>query len=292
MTTWCLRTSRAKICARSAQARETKKTSGVNAENKLNEVYGSKYRINLDHQILTDHGIFYPKALYNDLLFEVYLAPANQVIKLKYKLTSIQLQYEMIRSKGLAEEAKGVYESGKGFLYDHVCRGPIHTIDKAKDAKINIKVDAQRRSMKGLLLLFVEPYTGGTRDSEKFVFPDLKKVKVTINGSPNMLYNNGIEIQDIWEEVGRFCMKEKDKPQHMTMQKFYTENKFGLLIDLRSMASQKMHGSGTRLVNITDGVQLEIDRDLKGSGTVNCHIFIISDAMFNILNKQLESVQY
>ena len=35
-----------------------KKTSGVDAENKLNEVYGSKYRINLDHQILTDHGVF------------------------------------------------------------------------------------------------------------------------------------------------------------------------------------------------------------------------------------------
>ena len=30
-----------------------KKTSGVNAENKLNEVYGTKYRINLDHQSMT-----------------------------------------------------------------------------------------------------------------------------------------------------------------------------------------------------------------------------------------------
>ena len=35
-----------------------KKTSGVDIENKLNDVYGSKYRINLDHQILTDHGVF------------------------------------------------------------------------------------------------------------------------------------------------------------------------------------------------------------------------------------------
>jgi len=40
-----------------------KKTSGVDAENKLNEVYGSKYRIRLDHQILTNHGVFYPQAL-------------------------------------------------------------------------------------------------------------------------------------------------------------------------------------------------------------------------------------
>ena len=78
----------------------------------------------------------------------------------------------------------------------------------------------------------------------------------------------------------------------MTLQKFYTENKFGLLIVLRSMASQKMHGSGARLVNTTDSIQLEIDRDLKGSGTVNCHVFVISDSQFNILNRQLKSVQY
>jgi len=50
-----------------------KKDSGVDVEEKLNEVYGSKYRIRLDHQILTDHGVFYPHALFNDLTFEVTL---------------------------------------------------------------------------------------------------------------------------------------------------------------------------------------------------------------------------
>ena len=78
----------------------------------------------------------------------------------------------------------------------------------------------------------------------------------------------------------------------MTLQKFYADNKFGLLIDLRSMKSQKMHGSGTRIVDCTDGIQLEIERDGKGSGKVNCHVFVISDAMFGILNKKLETVQY
>ena len=50
-----------------------KPTSGVEAENKLENVYGNKYRINLDHQILTDHGVFYPQALYTDLVFELIL---------------------------------------------------------------------------------------------------------------------------------------------------------------------------------------------------------------------------
>ena len=39
-----------------------KKSSGVDAENKLTEVYKNKYRIHLDHQILTKHGVFYPQA--------------------------------------------------------------------------------------------------------------------------------------------------------------------------------------------------------------------------------------
>ena len=64
----------------------------MNAENKLESVYKNKYRINLDHQILTDHEVFYPQALYNDLTFELTLAQAVQVVrgsdasKLVYKL--------------------------------------------------------------------------------------------------------------------------------------------------------------------------------------------------------------
>ena len=155
-----------------------KKTSGVEDENKLTEVYGTKYRINLDHQILTDHGVFYPQALYNDLVFEVTLAPAKQVVKggdatkLKYKLTNIQLEYEMIRDippkevtrESLGEQATSLYTSGKEFFYDHVTRDKVITFAKGTDTRINVKVNVQRRSMKGLLLLFVEPYTAGTRD--------------------------------------------------------------------------------------------------------------------------------
>ena len=35
-----------------------------------------------------------------------------------------------------------------------------------------------------------------------------------------MLYSNDIESQDIWSEVSRFFMKEKHKPQYMTLKKF------------------------------------------------------------------------
>ena len=275
-----------------------KKTSGVSVENKLSDIYGTKYRMRLDHQILTDHGAFYPQALFNDLVFELKLAPASQVVrssdptKLKYKLTNIQLEYEIIRSKTLTDEAHSVYSSGKEFAYDHIQRAEVVTFAKGTDTRLNIKVNPQRRSLKGILLLFVEPYAGGTRHSEAYLNPDLTKVSVTVNGSPNMIYNNGLEGIDIWEEVKRFFAKEKNKTQHMNATKFYTDKKFGLLIDLRSMADHAMHGSGTRLVNTKDGVQLELERNASGSGNVNCHVFVISDAQMNIINRQLESVLY
>jgi len=159
-----------------------KATSNVAAENKLTEVYGTKYRIKLDHQILTDHGVFYPQALYDDLLFEVTLVKGSDTTKLKYKLTNIELAYEMIRDissplekrETLGEKAKRIYIVGKEFAYDHVTRYDVIDFKKEAVSRINVKFEAQKRSIKGLLLLFVEPYTARTRDSEKYIFPDVK----------------------------------------------------------------------------------------------------------------------
>jgi len=77
----------------------------------------------------------------------------------------------------------------------------------------------------------------------------------------------------------------------MDVTKFYTSDKFGLVINMRSMTAQDMHGSGTRIVNTTDGIQLEIERKAEGSGDVKCHVFVISDSQFNLMDRQLESVQ-
>ena len=212
--------------------------------------------------------------------------------QLKYKLTNIQLEYEMIRSKTLADEAYSVYFSGKEFAYHHMMRFEVVTFKEDTDTRKNIKVNAQKRSLRAILLLFIEPYADGARDSEKYVFPDLTKVSITINGSPNMIYNDGVEGNDMWKEPQRVFMKEKNKTELMDATKFYTGDNFGLLIDMRSMADQEMHGSGRRIVNSTDGVQLEIDRKAEGSGDLNCHVFVIADYQFNVMDRQQESVQY
>ena len=77
---------------------------------------------------MSGHGVFYLRALYNELEFKLILKPASQVVKgfdttkLKYKLANIQLEYEIIHSETLAEEARSVYPAAREFAYDHVGR--------------------------------------------------------------------------------------------------------------------------------------------------------------------------
>ena len=276
-----------------------KKTSGVDEENALNAVYGTKYRINLDHPILTDHGVFYPQALFNDLVFELTLAAAKEVVKgsdgtkLGYRLENIQLEYEVIRSKFLADEAMSTYASGKEFAYDLVMREKVVSITRGSETHLNLRVNPQRKSLKGLLLLFINPLSSdGTRDTEHFFNPDITKVKVTVNGVPNRVYNEGLNGSDMWQELTRHFNPTSGGRPNMTLAKYLAGNKFGLWIDLRSMADTTMHGNGQRMVNTQDGVQLEIDRKASGSGTTDCYIFTVSDSQMNIMGQQLESVQY
>ena len=268
-----------------------KATSGVDAEKALSEIYGKKYRIRLDHPILTENGVFYPEGLYSNLMFQITLAPVSEVVKgsdaskLQYKLKNLQLEYETINSPGLAEETFNVYNSGKSIPYEYVYLPKILTLTKDTDTHINIKVDTQRLSLKAIILLFEDPYTPGARDSEKFIFPDITKVKVSVNGRPNMLYDSGLEARDLWEQAYRLFGKEKSKPQNMDMKKFYTGDKFGLVIDMRTTRDQTMHGSGKRVVGSSEGVQLELDRKAEGSGTMKCHVYVVSDAQFNIMGR-------
>jgi len=75
----------------------------------------------------------------------------------------------MIQSKTLADEVDSIYSSGKEFAYDHMFHHKVIPFMKGTDTRLNIIVNAQRRSMKDVLL-FLEQYFLSTRDSEKYIF--------------------------------------------------------------------------------------------------------------------------
>ena len=100
----------------------------MDAVKALDVVCGKNYLIQL-HQsavILDNHTVFYPQALYNNLVCELMLVAASQVVKgsdtskLVYKLTNIQIEFETMRSLKLADKATSVYNSCQEFTYDHI----------------------------------------------------------------------------------------------------------------------------------------------------------------------------
>ena len=110
------------------------------------------------------------------------------------------------------------YKVGHAFLYENVLRHKTFTFSKPNDSVINAHVNVPRRSMTGLLFLFTAPSVAGTKDSEKFINPDITSVKIDIN------YSRGMIPTDLCKSIlqrftGDTSVKEND---------FYTNDKFAL----------------------------------------------------------------
>ena len=85
-------------------------------------LHNTKYCIPLDHPILTDHGVFYPKSLPHPLKFEISLAPVRDVVVFSdttkeptYTITNLELEYRCISCKFLAEKAQSAYKTNHAF---------------------------------------------------------------------------------------------------------------------------------------------------------------------------------
>ena len=139
---------------------QRQKKSGVDKENKVNDIYKNKYRIALDYEILKDRGVFFPRALSDALVFELGLAPARNIVigsekaLLAYELTYIEPEYEVIHSQELADEARSNYTNGKRFMYDYVPHLKTILIARATDRIINEKRRLVENST-GIVMLVV-----------------------------------------------------------------------------------------------------------------------------------------
>ena len=263
----------------------------------LGKIYGKRHHIPINHPILDDHGVFRPISLRETLKFEITLAPAFNILVSSdaskgqsYKLNNLELEYTSISSDYLAQEAAAAYNSGKGFFYENVQLHKTFELDKATSSVINEHINVPRRSMSGILCLFNDAITAGTRDAEKFVNPAMLSVAINMDGLPNKLYSQNMQMTDFYES-----MMKRMEPLGGDMiypSNFYTGGRFGLWIDLRTFPDPEIHGGGFALDSTCDGVKLEIRRKAGGSGKVTCYIFIVSDAIAEVMNGGLSSIKY
>ena len=274
-------------------------TDETASELTLKSVYGEKYKIPLDFELLTTHAPFYKFPIEEDVIFEIRLAPKEDIIvttttaNMNYKLKNICLEYETVTDERMARELTNKFNTRFALLYDWIDHFKTIDITRATTL-INENINFPRRSIKGILLLFVSEYADGTRDSEKFENPNITKVKVTIEGIANKVFPEGMRSLDQWQEIRRHFMTEDVKISQdcfMNIEKYYGDsNHYGLWLDLRTTEDNSLHGSGKKLANTKDGIQLEITKD-GTKGPYKMHIFLVCDAQVTVSNCQLESLQ-
>ena len=99
-----------------------------------------------------------------------------------------------------------------------------------------------RKSMKAVVLFTKK----GAGNSEEFVFPELTRVNVTVEGNPNDIYSEGLAKRDMYREAVRFfgsstCEKYLGS-KCVSRRKFYTDN-FACVIDFRTINDENVSGS-------------------------------------------------
>ena len=133
------------------------------------------------------------------------------------------------------------------------------------------------RSLKGLLLLFLDKRDSFSNKNEEFYNPSIKKILTTINEMPHQLFAAGLQARDIYPELKKYFDKENS---NVTWEKFLT-TEFGIWIDTRSSTDNTIHGSG-RVVE-KSGILLQIEKAPETSnGELTCYVFSFEDAVAHL----------
>jgi hypothetical protein len=263
------------------------------------KIFGRRYIIPLKFELLDNHIPLPTDCIVQDVTFELTINKKENVLKYakadtaNFTMKNICLQYETIRDDALRQEIERGLDIGTIFLYDHIHHYKREEITK-KDTFLNVDIrGVDRRSLKGVLLLFQEEFTAGQRDSEKFVDPNITNVKFTIDDIPNKVYNTGYRNLHQWEEIVKHFVPEELKKSQaidIDMSLYHGSNKFGLWVDLRSTEDNNLHGSGKRH-EAKSGLMMEITKRDLGDGKHVMHIFIVSDARVIFNNKKMVSIE-
>ena len=202
-----------------------------------------------------------------------------------YRLTDLQLEYEVIKSEGLAASVRGTYNIKRSFPYNYSTL--LKTLPWAKGSTREvIDINIPRISMKAIVLLFTKKNAG---DSEYFPFPNLTQVNVTVEGNPNDIYSRGLAKRDMYREAVRFFNND-DCEKYLgttcvSRRKYYTD-KFACVIDFRTVNDNTISGSGRKLIGTQAGILMEIEKEAI-STDLSCHVFVIADGTIDINGTKL-----
>ena len=276
----------------------------------IKTAYGSRFYIPLDFELLESHMPFYQSALGDRLEYELTFNDYSRVIlaeddgEASYSIGSISLEFDVVTHPELACMIRNQYTGRLAILYDRVLRHRRISKDKS-DTLWNINLNVPARSMKGILMLFQAPTSAFGRDTEDFYNPKITKVEVTIEGIPNQLYSQGMRAHQQWDEARKFLAAapgSKRHPEVATVAKDlaladvslieYLTKKYALWLDLRTSDDDRLHGSGRRIENASEGVTIQITKTAEAAGALNIYLYVLMDAQLNIEDSRFVSALY
>jgi hypothetical protein len=186
-----------------------------------------------------------------------------------YTLENVELEYESIDNIGLARKVESQYNVGRKLSLEHAIL--IKKTAWRKDSTI-IKetINVPRRSMKAIVMLS----TNKTKtDSEEYVYPNIEKVRVTVEGVSSAVYSQGITKTRLYEEARRLF--GTGEIIHQTLTNFFKNKKFALVIDLRTVNDVSTFGNDAKIQNTQSGILVEITKKATTANVVyvTCSFF-------------------
>ncbi len=251
-------------------------SSNVADDNSIFRARGKRVKIRLG-KVLKEQGLFATNALNGNVEYIFKTPSANEIMVAQsgesvgdYALKEVKLIYESIESADAYSQAATEY-SDTDFPFKDISY--IRPTNWGKDQTVVVEaINIPRKSMRAVVMLFKHA------DSKEYIFPNIKRVDVTIDGRPNTVYTNGIGIDDLYREARKiFHVKDTN----MMETKFYN-NKFALVSDLRCVDDNDAMGAGYNVTDTKAGVQLIITKEAT-TKDVKGEIYVLSDTAISVV---------
>ena len=269
-------------------------------------IFDNKFCILLDFEILESSLLLYQYGLGSRLTYELTFADYSDVIKASnhdaaYTIPNISLEFDKVINASLASLIRTEYMKSST-LYDRILRAHIIPLNDSSKS-FSVDINSPSKSLKGVLLIFTKERTATKfiRDTEEFINPKITEVEVTVEGVPNELYAQNMEYRHQYYEIMKHFVEGRLKEAGATQKdlqlnnvnivSYYTD-KYALWLDFRATDDNRLHGSGRRLENISEGIGLQITKKAGGAGNLSCYLFIFQDAKINISDAQFLNVVY
>ena len=286
----------------------------INAGDKANNakdqtvasIYDNRFCIPLDFEILESSLPLYQYGLGSRLTYVLTFADYSDVIKstdpdATYTISNISLEFDTIINSSLASQIRTEYMKSS-ILYDKILRAHIIPLNNF-DTSFSVDINSPSKSLKGVLLIFTKEKsaTKFTRNTEEFFNPKITKVEVTVEGVPNELYAQNMEYRHQYDEIVKHFAEgrlkeagtiQKDLQLHnINIASYYTD-KYALWLDFRTIDDNRLHGSGRRLENTSEGIRLHITKEAGADSKLSCYLYIFQDAQIKISDAQFLNVVY